>query len=210
MNLDQLQNQWQQLETRVEELETRPAKKLRAVSLYASPAFDILFGVLVNTFSGEYLFRNLEFLRTAPMSLLPMTLLLATGTGLIATAVRQLHLLSGFGLSKSPLQNWESLTAVQTIRVKTFAWLMGVWVPFWFLVPVALLQSLGAHSILEKFNPAWVLANAVVGLGAYGIAVWAAKKWIPSARLTELLTSSALNKAIEEAKAMKRFATDLN
>lgn len=210
MTLDQMQQQWQQLETRVEALETRPAKRLKKVSLYSSPAFDILFGILINAFAGEYLFRNAELIRSAPMSLLPMALLLATGIGLIATAARQFHLLSGFGLAKSPLQNWEALTAVRTLRVKTFACLMAVWVPFWFLVPVAFLQSLGAHSILEKLNPGWMIANVFVGAAMFAVAAWAAKKWLPSSSITTLLTGAALNQAIEDAKAVKRFATDLS
>lgn len=205
-----MQQQWQQLETRVEALETKPTKRLKKVGLYSSPAFDILFGLLINAFSGEYLFRNVDLIRSAPMSLLPMALLLATGIGLIATAARQFHLLSGFGLAKSPLQNWEALTAVRTLRLKTFAWLMGVWIPFWFLVPVAILQSLGAHSILEKLNPGWMIANVFVGAAMYALAAWAAKKWLPSSSITTLLTGAALNQAIEDAKAVKRFATDLS
>lgn len=210
MNLDQLQTQWQQLDERVTRLESAQKHRRRTIFLYASPLGDILFGFLMNSFAGQYLADQAEFLKSAPMAALPMLLILATGIFLMAMGTRQIYLLSGYSLEKSPLRNWQALTSVRTLQVKTFCVLMGVWTPCWFLVPIALLQSLGAHQILDKIQPGWVLANIMVGIGAYACVVWAIKRWIPKATLTEFLTGASLNRAIEEAKAVKRFATDLS
>lgn len=210
MNLDQLQTQWQQLDERVTKLETSRSHRRSLLGLYGSPISDILFGLLITSFAGEYLFRQAELLKSTPMAAIPMLLILATGILLCATAGRQLLLLNGYGLGQSPLENWQVLTAVRTIRVKTFCVLVGTWTPLWFLMPVAVLQSLGAHQILEKLHAGWMLGNVIVGIAAYALAAWAAKKWIPAAAITQLLTGTALNRAIEETKAVKRFATDLS
>jgi hypothetical protein len=210
MNLDQLQTQWQQLDERVTRLESAQKHRRRKIVLYASPLGDILFGFLMNCFSGLYLIRQAETLKSAPMAALPMLLILGTGILLMAMGTRQIFLLSGYGLHKSPLENWQALTSVRTLQVKTFCVLMGVWTPCWFLVPIAFLQSLGAHQILSNLNPSWMFANVFVGLGAYASVVWAMRKWLPAATLTEFLTGASLNRAIEETKAVKRFATDLS
>lgn len=170
MNMQQMQDAWQQLDARLTQSlrlnlalfrENKLARTRTALGRFAVfPVLDLLFGLAVALPTGSYLFQHWAEWRLA----LPAVILLAAANALWGMSVSQLVLAARVDAGASVAANQKVLTQLRASRIRTVKWSL-------LLAPLVGFSALlvGARGLLQfdialHFNPAWVWGNYLFGV----------------------------------------------
>jgi hypothetical protein len=175
MQLEDLQSQWQRLDQKLERtlklesellrLTVTSAVRRRIRTLAFWPAFDVVLSlglVIATGFFLEVHWENGPLLATA-------TVLMVAAVLLLIDSVRQLELTSRIDWDAPVARIQSGLSQLRIQKIRQFKWviLLAPLVGFCaFIVGLQwLLDRLHAQElILDKLNPAWVIANYAFGL----------------------------------------------
>ena len=175
MQLEELQQQWQRLDDKLERTLKLDRELLRlAVVLPARrrihrhriwPILDIAMGLAVMLFTGSFLSDHWQTSSLAA----PAAIVMIAALMLLITSIRQLAIISELDWSGMVVDIQRTLSCLQLAKIRQFKWvilsspLVGICSLIiglqWMLD-----QLPEAHSIFDKLNPWWTAANYVFGV----------------------------------------------
>lgn len=174
MQLEELQQQWQRLDDKLErtlKLDSellrlavvRPARR-RIQRQMIWPILDIAMGLTVMLFTGSFLSDHWQTSSLAA----PAAAVMMAALMLLITSVHQLSIISELDWSGMVVDIQRTLSRLQLAKIRQFKWviLLSPLVGFCGLI-VGLQWTLNQlpepHSIFDKLNPWWTAANYVFG-----------------------------------------------
>ncbi len=176
MQLEELQQQWQQLGEKLDQSLALQTQLLRQVGVRPVqnrinrfavwPAIDLLFSIGVALFAGSVLGDHWSDWRVA----FPAVVLLAGAVALAISSILQLQRISELDWSGPIAEIQRGLERLRALKVRQFKWII-LWSPLVgfcaFLVAanrgVEWLSDDRAH-LLDRLNPGWVAANYAFGV----------------------------------------------
>jgi len=176
MQLEELQQQWQRLDQKldlslamqnelVKQVVLQPARR-RMNRLAVWPAIDAAFSLGVMLLCGAFLGSNWQETRL----MIPAVVVMAGALALLISSAVQLNRISTLDWTGPVAEIQKSLEELRSIRIQQFSWiiLLSPLVGFCALI-VGLHWSLnwfseGRVHILDKVDPWWVIGNYVFGL----------------------------------------------
>ena len=192
MNLEQLHEQWRQLDAKIDRALELDLEILRAANVPPIrqrihrwafwPSLDILFAAFVLVFFGNFAFNHVHELAM----LLPAMLVMGAGILLILTSVLQLKTVFGIDWDGPIFQMQSEMEKLHIAKIRQFKWVILCAPLVGFCALLVVLQSILDYlpqkiSILDKIDSTWLLANAIFGVlfvpVAYGIALFMARNF---------------------------------
>lgn len=186
MELNDLKTRWRETEQRMEDMQA----ELRAVRRAADAAErgrvrwkmglvravlwgELAFGVLAALLVGSYLPESF----VAPRFAIPGILLHLGAIGLIASAARQLWLLSTVDFAGSVVDTQRRLARLRRMRSRVNRWLIVSAPALWALLVIAVPHALIGLDVYAAFGVPWVAANLGFGAVVVAAVAWVARRF---------------------------------
>lgn len=175
MELEDLQKQWQQLDSKIEKSLKQNDELFRLAVMQPARrrinrstfwlSLDVASCIAVLLFTGSFLFDHRDHAALVGISL---GVMLAAISLLIST-IRQFQMISQIKWSETLINIQSSLSRIRMAKISQFKWIILLSPLAGFCGLIVGLQWLmdrlpEPHFILNKVNPAWVVGNIVFGL----------------------------------------------
>jgi hypothetical protein len=175
VQLEELQQRWQQLDAKLERAVTinrdllrqaviQPTRR-RVTRLALWPALDTAFCAVVLLLAGSFLAKHWN----APLLAGPASAMMIAAILLLNASIRQLILVSQLDWSGAVGDIQSSLSRLRMAKIRQFKWIILLSPLVGFCSLIVGLQGLldwlpDQHSIFDKLNPWWVAANYGFGV----------------------------------------------
>lgn len=199
MELDDLKMRWRETERRLEDMQA----ELQAVRRVADAAnrgrtrwkmglvravlwSEVAFGVVTVLLVGSYLPASFVALKFA----IPAVLLHLGAIGLIASAARQLWLLSTVDFAGPVVDTQRRLARLRRMRSRANRWMIVSAPALWALLVIAVPHALIGLDMYAEFGVPWVAGNLGFGAVVVAAVAWVARRfpaWYQQSRFIRAL-----------------------
>jgi hypothetical protein len=167
---------------------------------------ELAFGVLAALLVGSYLPESF----VAPRFAIPAVLLQLGAIGLIASAARQLWLLSTVDFAGPVMDTQRRLARLRRLRSRANRWLIFAAPLLWSLLVIAVPHGLIGLDVYAAFGVPWVAGNLAFGAVVVAVVAWVARRfpaWYAESGFIRALGDDVTGRRIA---AVNGFLTELD
>jgi hypothetical protein len=221
MDLDELKEQWQKLDAKVQLGLRLDARLLREVTSAQTRSFvggelwrrmpllllDLLAVVWLGSFAADHA-HELRFF-------VPALVLMAFAVFMLAAGVRQLALLRGVDYSAPVLRHQRQLGQLRLERLRVTKLVLLAAPLLWTPLLIVALEALFAVDAYRLFGAWYIVANLALGIAAIPILLWLARRYGERLarrpllrRLADDVAGRNLTAALEHLASLAAFAEE--
>jgi hypothetical protein len=216
MQLEELQQQWQRLDNKLEQtlkmnrelllLTVKQPVRRRVNRLTIVPSLDMAFGAAILFWTGSFLVKHANAGMLAGFAAVVML----SAILLIATSIHQLILILDLDWGRSVADIQSSLTRLRLAKIRQFKWSILLAPLAGFCGLIMVLQGLLDRQpepqwILDQLHSGWVISNLLFGVlfipFGYFLARWLSRRFQGQGwwqRVIDDLSGSSLKKAKQD------------